>query len=464
MFCPVEYLGDIIIYPHELSGITLALGGAAPILKNKIISFKLTNCKCTDEFGEWLRGFADAEGYFFIQTTSRKEKKLSGKIVNYRRAIFSFILHLHIKDNNVLYNIQKLLGDIGTVKSYDKHKAAFLIISKKEDTDKLLEFMHSYFCRLNTSKVLDYLGWYEARSIYYKFLDSRNKDVPLYEDPLYPSILDKVVGIKNSINKCRVDFTLPQDHKVIITDEWLLGFLEGEGCFYINGVSVAFKLAQTRVNRYVLEGIKNYLHHKYGDKMVITLIDCKANKLKAKPHTELFIGKSNHTAHNLISFLIDLSWLSIKVLDFINWTIIYILVYEGKHLLPQGKEIIAKLKSRSGMALSNATDLLNGQLISKQVLELLNSESNYVDSDQPGIWKVKSNYKNLPSKIHKQGSYVLAMTKENTKILRFKSNAECAKYFEVSKTYLGRWMNKNTHISTKKGVFLFTKQYEKVDT
>ncbi len=154
-------------------------------------------------------------------------------------------------------------------------------------------------------------------------------------------------------------------------------------------------------------------------KWFITLIDCKANKLKAKPHTELFIGKSNHTAHNLISFLIDLSWLSIKVLDFINWTIIYILVYEGKHLLPQGKEIIAKLKSKippinvsssalregviRGMALSNATDLLNGQLISQEVLELLNSESNYVESYQPGIWKVKSNYKNLPSKIHKQG-------------------------------------------------------------
>jgi hypothetical protein len=56
------------------------------------------------------------------------------------------------------------------------------------------------------------------------------------------------------------------------------------------------------------------------------------------------------------------------------------------------------------------------------------------------------------------------MTKENTKILRFKSNAECAKYFEVSKTSVGRWMDKNTHISTKKGVFLFTKEYEKVDT
>ncbi len=76
-----------------------------------------------------MRGFADGEGYFSIKTSSRKEKKKSGRIVNYHSATFSFILHLHIKDNNVLYNIQKLLGGLGTVKNYDKE--AFLIISKR---------------------------------------------------------------------------------------------------------------------------------------------------------------------------------------------------------------------------------------------------------------------------------------------------------------------------------------------
>ncbi len=35
MFCPVEYLKDIIIYPHELSDITLLQNSAVPILKIK---------------------------------------------------------------------------------------------------------------------------------------------------------------------------------------------------------------------------------------------------------------------------------------------------------------------------------------------------------------------------------------------------------------------------------------------
>lgn len=47
--------------------------------------------------------------------------------------------------------------------------------------------------------------------------------------------------------------------------------------------------------------------------------------------------------------LIDLTWLSIKKIDFIYWVIIYILVYEGKHVLPEGKDIIGKLKSKMGI-------------------------------------------------------------------------------------------------------------------
>uniref|UniRef100_UPI0020013961 hypothetical protein n=1 Tax=Exserohilum turcicum TaxID=93612 RepID=UPI0020013961 len=464
-FIPVEYPWDIINYCTELSAGMVSCS----TLKKKIFSLKLNNFKSKDEFCEWFRGFTDGEGYFSIKTSSRKMKKASGELIEYRSATFSFILHLAVKDTNVLYNIQNLLGDIGSVKTYEND--AFLVISSREDTDKLLDRMSSSFFKLNTTKVLDFFAWLEARSIYYNFLDNRDNNIFLYESPVYASIFDKVVGIKNSINKSRVDFTLPLDHKVIITNEWLLGFIEGEGCFYVNGVSVAFKLAQTEVNRYVLEGIKNYLQLKYDDKMVITLTDCKPNRLKAKPHTELFIGKSNKTAHNFISFLLDLPWLSIKVLDFINWSIIYVLVYEGKHITPQGKETVAKLISKPGVSLGsskeqalqkiNPTDLL----IDKRVRELLDSESNYFESDQPGIWNVKSNYKGLPITMHKQDSYVLAIHPENTDSLKFKSNAECAKHFEVTKVSVARWINRNTPISTKKGVFLFKKVCDgRVDT
>lgn len=161
--------------------------------------------------------------------------------------------------------------------------------------------------------------------------------------------------------------------------------------------------------------------------MIVSLKNCKPSKLNAKPHTVLYIGKSKNTAYNFMSLLLDLSWLSIKALDFINWSIIYILVCEGKHITPKGKEIVSKLKVRSypnqcntseyGVTLlresteeeskkfSHRTNfLMGGQLISKEVLELLNNPSNYVESDQPGIYKVVSNYRGIPSIIHKLNS------------------------------------------------------------
>jgi len=109
------------------------------------------------------------------------------------------------------------------------------------------------------------------------------------------------------MNKARVDFKLPENHKITITNEWLLGFIEGEGCFGVNDVSVNFTLAQTAVNRDILVHIKDYLVSLFGDNMIISLIDYKPNKLKQNPYTKLYIGKSNHTAFLFISLLKDLS-------------------------------------------------------------------------------------------------------------------------------------------------------------
>ena len=109
-----------------------------------------------EEFAEWLRGFTDGEGYFSIVLMSRKKLNKFGQLVNYRSINFSFILHVAIKDLNVLYTIQKLTGGIGVVKKYDS--SAYFSITSREDTDKLLELMYNYFSRLNTVKVLDFLA------------------------------------------------------------------------------------------------------------------------------------------------------------------------------------------------------------------------------------------------------------------------------------------------------------------
>lgn len=306
----------------------------------------------------------------------------------------------------MLYTIQYWLGGIGNVRINEKD--AVFMVTSKQDTNKLLKLMYNYFSKLNTTKVLDFVDWYKGRNLYYKYLDQRDISIPAHKDPTYPNILKKIIHIKNYMNKSRINFKLPESHEVSITNEWLLGFFEGEGCFYLNNTSIAFNLPQTAVNRYVLVYIKDYLK-KYRDNLTITIKDCRPNKLKQKPYSVLFIGNNN--ANAFISLLINLPWLSIKLLNFTDWVIIHILVSEGKHFIPEGKDIIAKLKSRLG----TKRELLDKE-IGREVIDLLYSESNYIKSDHTGILKVKKNLYGLPSIKHKTGSYVLVTDPPQKKV------------------------------------------------
>ena len=338
------------------------------------------------EFYEWLRGFVDAEGYFLIQSNSQKLINSQGNLVISRSLVFSFIIHLPLKELGVLEIIQKRLGGIGKINQ--NKEVVTLKVSTREDLEKLLSIMFDYFKKLNTTKILDFLAWNEARIMYYgggeASLDKINKNIPKDKDASFNAIFDKIIAIKNSCNKSRTDFTLPADHKVTITKYWFLGFVEGEGCFYAQPQSIIFTLAQTGCNRYVLVAIKDFLlkitaswgkaelPHDY-----ITITDCKPNKFKQKPYSVLRIEKNKGCAITLIPLLINLNWFSLKRLDFIYWVIIYLLIVEGKHYTSKGKDIIYKL--RKGMNLYRSD---NYQNISQEIIDLLDSPSNYVLTEE----------------------------------------------------------------------------------
>ncbi len=418
------------------------------ILKNKILSLRDNNSKSLDEFLEWLRGFTDAEGYFFIQTNYQKYVNKFGEIITFRSLVFSFIIHLSLKDKDVLYTISLRLGGIGKIIVNEKYNDATLIIRKRQDVEKLLEVMSSYFSRLNTTKVLDFLAWNNGRVLFYKYTDERDSSIPSYINPAYTALYEKIVYIKNSSNKSRTDYTLPSDHIVTITKQWLLGFVEGEGCFVAHTNAISFALSQTAVNRYVLVAIKDYLL-KFAGSVHVTVTDYKTKNLNQKPYSVLYVGKNKSCALTLIALFIDSYWLSVKTLDFIDWVIIYLLVVEGKHHLKKGKVVIDQIKTRMNLKRGQ-----NNQEISQEIRDLLFSMSNYTETDQTGVLKIIESL-NRVGKKHLIDSYVLASNAENT--IGFRSNAACSDYFSVSKVSVGRWINRNSPVLTKKGTFLFQK-------
>lgn len=414
-------------------------------LKNKITKLSTNNGnENKDEFYEWLRGFTDAEGYFLISLNNKKNIIFDGKQVEYSTLSFSFVIHVSVKDVNVLYTIQKNLGGIGKV-TINNDTATFRI-SSKNDLNQLLSLMYPYFSTLNTTKVLDFLDWYKAYNLY--LINIVTQDVRVTKDPNFICFYNQIVAIKNNMNKARTNFNLPFFHNLNVTNIWLLGFIEGEGCFFVTNTSIKFSIAQTRVNRYVLVGIMDYLQT-INPNFVLVINDYESRKGKQKPYSALYIGTTN--IYYFILLLLDLPWLSFKIYSFIDWVVVYLLVSEGKHYLPEGKAILYSFKLRSGTKRLSSDNSLD-----KDTIDLLYSESNYLPTDQSGVVGIKKNSSGKISKFHLQGSYVLA-TDLNNNSLKFKSNSECAEYFEVSKVSVGRWITKNTHIQTKKGVFLFKK-------
>lgn len=60
----------------------------------------------------------------------------------------------------------------------------------------------------------------------------------------------------------RTDFSYPSTHTIIITRDWLIGFIEGDGGFYAYvskwGVKTNLRVSQTVAEVKLVDAIKNY--------------------------------------------------------------------------------------------------------------------------------------------------------------------------------------------------------------
>jgi len=201
-----------------------------------------------------------------------------------------------------------------------------------------------------------------------------------------------------------------------------------------------------------LVAIRSYLLKYASNENAVTIVDKTPTKVNQKPYSVLYVSGNPNCGTVLIPLLLDLHWFSVKWYSFIYVVIIYLLVVEGKHYIGIGGDYIQGLysiinKKHEGVNFS----------ISQQIIDLLLSESNYAETEQEGILKVIESRHSRIQKVHTTDSYVLVSAETDNVCFGFKSNMDCAKYFEVSKVTVGRWITKNSYISTTKGVFCFKK-------
>ena len=144
------------------------------------------------------------------------------------------MIELYVDDIDALKYIKSKLNIGNDIVVYG-YSCKFTVTHPK-DIYKLISIFDEY--NLNTTKYLYYLDFKKAFNLY-KGRDKTIKD--------NQTLIDQILELKKWMNTYRIHFSLPADHKIVISGPWLLGFIEGEGSFYLarTAFEPAFSIAQS---------------------------------------------------------------------------------------------------------------------------------------------------------------------------------------------------------------------------
>jgi len=246
---------------------------------------------------------------------------------------------LHKDDINVLEYIKNTLG-IGKV-NVNNNKCVFTI-TNTEGIYQLISIFDHF--PLNSSKYLDFVNFKKAFELYLEKDNSLSKK----------ELADRIIELKNSMNTKRTNTILPKEHKITITKNWLLGFIEGDGSFFISRTDIepVFSLTSSEEQLPLFEKIREYLENNLGlDKYSlfklqstksISLTNIKAREI-GKPSIMLSIKNLKLLQNYFIPFFENTEFKTKKGLDFSDFKLITNAVYKGSHNIEDIRSLILKL-------------------------------------------------------------------------------------------------------------------------
>lgn len=286
-------------------------------------------------FQQWFVGFSDAESSFLIHKVLDK----SGDISKFS---FIFSIELHIDDLHTLEYIKNKLG-LGNIRIH-KDKYIFAV-SDKQGVYELISIFDKY--NLNTTKYLDYLKFKEAFILYHE----RSRDIKVTKSKY---LIQNLLELKGSMNKSRKIVTSKDyEEKINITKYWLLGFIEGDGSFFVSRTDIepVFSIELSEEQYPVLLKIKEFIVDNLGfDKCSIfklknsSVISINKQKSRLGKPTVIFAIKNIFVLNNyLLPFLENMVFISKKGKDFLSFKIICNAVYKGSHKIEEIRSLILGL-------------------------------------------------------------------------------------------------------------------------
>lgn len=286
----------------------------------------------------WVTGFADAESYFSIKIGKRNNDRRT-----YPWAIIPlFGIELHEKDFFILKQIQKFFG-VGTIIHRVRKGNPSIIYSVQSITDiQNIIIPHFKNYPMLTQKQADF-------ELFCMIIDLIEK-----KEHLNVNGLSKILSIKAAMNKGLSDslkiafpniipMSRPSVRDQVIKDPyWLVGFVDGEGCFYIKikktpqnpQILLTFSISQHTRDKELLNTIKQYL----GCGVIETV--------STRPNQSTFVTyKFIDNLEKIIPFFKKHSLLSIKLLNFQDFSQAAQLIKNKEHLTNLGIEKFKKLKA-----------------------------------------------------------------------------------------------------------------------
>lgn len=388
------------------------------------------------DFIEWFRGFTDAEGCFLVV-----------KIGN--NFAFRFLIKLHVDDVNALNYIRNSLGGIGNVTT--EGSVAYYKVTSQKEIKLIIEIFTKY--PLNSSKHLDFIAFRRAYELY---ISSNSKTQELAEE---------IVMIKDSMNSKRTNFDTEKSHKIYITDNWLLGFVEGDGSFCVakKGWIVTFALGQ-KGNLALMEAIQSYLLNlvnKNNSTTARTKVQDESRnfiyltKSSRKYSSELIyvliVKDTDYIENILIPYFDSLNFHSKKELDYLDWKSIGKLKNLGLHYLPEGVKLIELILSQMNENRLSGRGIkpVERNFIQSEIARLLNGPSNYEIREGRIFIKSLNKYHFGRTK-----TKVELKDQEGLAFKTFDSMNKCAEFLGVSTHTVSKRIKTNSLVSFNNKEFI----------
>lgn len=364
---------------------------------------------------------------------------------------------------------------MGTV--FIKPKMAELVIRRFDEVKLIIEIFSK--TPLNSCKHLNFLDFKQAFELYTSE-DIKDKN----------QLKVQIQDIRNSMNINRIDYSWP-NRKFKMTPEWLLGFIEGDGCFNIDfsrtrnthtNLSFRLQIIQSAVDLDLLLAIKNYINslsisslNTFNQTITIDIqnqerevglqrnyvgLYSSTNKKIVKPNEKYNLTVSNFDfiKDTLLPFFDNLTFYTKKKLDYQDWKNIIFLKEKGFHYKTEGLELIElTLKQMNSRRLStNVNSILpDRELLLSKINELLSRPSNFVSID--GKIYIKSSGKYYYNNT-KPVSIVL-LDEDKSVIKTWLSLTSCAEGLGLSKSGVQKRLKNQTRFDFN-GKIVYLKRSE----